>query len=73
MATITTLKCEQCGTRLVVTEDMESHLSPIYCCGLEVEKISSAVKKPAKPKKKTAKKKPAKKKKTAAKKKKGRK
>lgn len=73
MAKITSLKCKQCGTRLVVTEDMESHLSPIYCCGLEVEDISSAEKKPVKPKKKTAKKKVAKKQKTAAKKKKGRK
>ena len=73
MATITTLKCEQCGTRLVVTENMESHLSPIYCCGLEVEEISSAEKKSVKPKKKTAKKKVSKKKKTSTKKKKGRK
>ncbi len=69
MAIVTTYKCTQCGTRLVVTEDMESHLSPVYCCGIQVAEVAS-MKAVPKPGKKTAKKKAAKKKKPVAKKKK---
>lgn len=65
MAATTTYKCRKCGTRLVVTEKMESHLSPVYCCGAEVARISSVRGKTAKPKKKIAKKKAVKKKKPA--------
>jgi len=30
------LKCDVCGTRIVVTTSGESRLEPIYCCGLRV-------------------------------------
>jgi hypothetical protein len=67
-------ECELCGTEVVVTSEGESRLSPIYCCGVEVTRISSAEKKPKKKvAKKVSKKKTAKKKKTAAKKKKSKK
>lgn len=56
MARIVTYECTQCGSEVVVTESLESRLSPIYCCGLEVTEVSSAAKKPAKAKKKTTKK-----------------
>lgn len=56
MARIVTYECTQCGSEVVVTESLESRLSPIYCCGIEVAEISSAAKKPAKAKKKPAKK-----------------
>lgn len=70
MPAITKYKCFRCGTKLVITENMESSLMPIYCCGVEVEEISSAKKKAVKIKKKATKKKVAKKKKTVSKKKK---
>jgi len=70
MSVITKYKCFRCSTKLVVTEDMESHLSPIYCCGVEVEETSPIKKKAVKTTKKTAKKKVAKKKKAVSKKKK---
>jgi hypothetical protein len=72
MARIITYECEQCGSEIVVTESLGTQLSPIYCCGIGVTEVSSAEKKPAKPKKKAVKKvtkKVAKKKKPAAKKK----
>jgi hypothetical protein len=61
-ARIVTYECKLCGSEIVVTERMETKLSPIYCCGVEVTEIGSMEKKLAKPKKKTAKKKVAKKK-----------
>jgi hypothetical protein len=70
-ARIITYECDLCGSEIVVTATGEGHLSPIYCCGIEVAEVSSVAKKSAKPKKKSAKK-PAKKavkKKTAPKKK----
>ncbi|MBE0426266.1 MAG: hypothetical protein IBX72_06430 [Nitrospirae bacterium] len=67
-ARVVTYECELCGSEIVVTETMETKLSPIYCCGVEVTEIVSMGKKPAKPKKKASKKKVAKKK-TATKKK----
>ncbi|MBI5204423.1 MAG: hypothetical protein HZA11_05850 [Nitrospirae bacterium] len=70
MPAITKYKCFRCGTKLVVTENMESRLMPIYCCGVEVEEISPAKKKAVKTKKKATKKKVAKKKKAVSKKKK---
>lgn len=57
-AKTTTYKCTQCGTRLVVSESLEAHLSPIYCCGTEVTEVSTIGKKPAKPEKTLAKKGP---------------
>ncbi len=67
MARIIKYKCSQCGSRIVLTEELESRLSPVYCCGLEVKEISSEEKKPAKPRKKASKKKVVKKKTTAKK------
>jgi hypothetical protein len=55
-ATVVTYECRQCGTEVVVTETLETQLSPIYCCGIEVTRISSVPKKAAKPKKKAMKK-----------------
>ena len=53
---VVTYECRQCGTEVVVTETMGTQLSPIYCCGMEVTRISSVPKKAAKPKKKAVKK-----------------
>jgi hypothetical protein len=73
MPKVITYECTQCGSEIIVTESLESELSPIYCCGIEVAEIGAKEKKPARPKKKTvkkvAKKKVAAKKKPAAKKK----
>lgn len=73
MPRVITYECTQCGSEIVVTESLESELSPIYCCGIEVAEIGAKEKKPARPKKKAvkkvAKKKVAAKKKPAAKRK----
>jgi len=73
MPRVITYECTQCGSEIIVTESLESELSPIYCCGIEVAEIATQEKKPSRPKKKTAKKVAKKrvtaKKKTAAKKK----
>jgi len=71
MPRVVTYECTQCGSEIVVTESLESELSPIYCCGLEVAEIAAKEKKPARPKKKAVKKvaKKGTKKKVAAKKK----
>jgi hypothetical protein len=71
-------ECEMCGSEIVVTSTGESRLSPIYCCGVEVTRISSVDKKPKKKAvkkvtKRVSKKKATKKKKTIAKKKKSQK
>jgi len=67
MAKLVMYECDECGCEITVKEMPETQLSPLYCCGEEMETAA------AKPKKKTAKKKtakkPAKKKKPAAKKK----
>jgi hypothetical protein len=55
-AMVVTYECSQCGTEVVVTETLETKLSPIYCCGMEVTKVSSVPKKTLKPKKKVVKK-----------------
>lgn len=71
MAKVITYKCSQCGATVVVTKDLDTQLSPIYCCGEEAsvvsekevsaqELINTTVALIAK--KKTIKKKPAKKK-----------
>ncbi len=76
MAKAITYECKECGCEIIVSGSHESHLRPIYCCGVEVVKVYSAskgtgagkkvAKKPArKPVKKIAKKpgnKPARKK-----------
>ena len=56
MPKIVTYECTQCGSEIVVTESLESELSPIYCCGIEVAEIAAKEKKPAAPKKKAVKK-----------------
>jgi len=53
---VVTYECRQCGTEVVVSETMGTQLSPIYCCGMEITRISSGPKKAAKPKKKAVKK-----------------
>jgi hypothetical protein len=74
-AIVVTYECKRCGTEIVVSEALGARVSPIYCCGMEVTKISSVEKKPAKKKavkkvaKKVSAKKIAQKKKPAAKKK----
>ena len=70
MARLITYECDECGCEVTVKEMPETQLRPIYCCGVEVEEISTAKKKAVKTTKKTAKKKVAKKKKTVSKKKK---
>ena len=80
MAKVITYECKECGCEIIVSGSHESHLRPIYCCGIEVARVSPASnrtgaakkvgKKPAKkPAKKIAKKlvkKPVKKKAPAA-------
>lgn len=56
MARIITYECKQCGTEVVVTPTLESQLSPVYCCGMEVAEISGVQKKRPQPKKKSVKK-----------------
>ncbi|NWF52576.1 MAG: hypothetical protein HXY47_05775 [Nitrospirae bacterium] len=54
-AMVVTYECNQCGTEVVVTETLETKLSPIYCCGMEITKVSSVPKNIVKPKKKVVK------------------
>jgi hypothetical protein len=70
MARLIMYECNECGCEVTVKEMPETQLRPIYCCGVEVEEISTAKKKAVKTKKKATKKKAAKKKKTVSKKKK---
>ena len=56
MPKIVTYECTQCGSEIVVTESLESELSPIYCCGIEVAEVAAKEKKPARPRKKAVKK-----------------
>ena len=70
MAKVITYECDQCGCEVVVTSTPETDMMPIYCCGMEVEEVSSAGKKAVKKTaKKSVKKEVAKKKKPAVKKK----
>ncbi|MBI4691584.1 MAG: hypothetical protein HY754_15170 [Nitrospirae bacterium] len=59
MAKVVTYECDQCGCEIVVTEMPETQLSPIYCCGVEMEETSASKK--SKPGKKASKKKVTKK------------
>ena len=56
MPRVITYECVQCGSEIVVTESLESELSPIYCCGIKVAEVAAKEKKPARPKKRTVKK-----------------
>jgi DNA-directed RNA polymerase subunit RPC12/RpoP len=40
MAKVITYKCSQCGATVVVTKDLDTQLSPIYCCGEEASIVS---------------------------------
>ena len=53
MSRVVTYECVQCGTEVIVNENLETKLRPIYCCGIRVEEVSSVPKKPE-PKKKVA-------------------
>ncbi len=44
MPRIVTYECVQCGTEVIVNENLETKLRPIYCCGIRVEEISSVPK-----------------------------
>jgi hypothetical protein len=44
MAKVITYECKECGCEIVVSGSHETHLRPIYCCGVEVAKISPASK-----------------------------
>ncbi|MBI1812127.1 MAG: hypothetical protein HY035_09335 [Nitrospirae bacterium] len=70
MARFIRYECDECGCEVTVREMPETQLRPIYCCGVEVEEISTAKQKAVKTKKIAAKKKVAKKKKAVSKKKK---
>lgn len=40
MAKVITYKCSQCGATVVVTKDLDTQISPIYCCGEEASAVS---------------------------------
>lgn len=42
MPKIVTYECKECGCEIVVSGSHESHLRPIYCCGIEVAKIPTS-------------------------------
>ncbi len=44
MAKVITYECKECGCEIIVSGSHETHLRPIYCCGIEVVKIPSASK-----------------------------
>jgi hypothetical protein len=49
MAKVITYECKECGCEIVVSGSHESHLRPIYCCGVEVANVSAASKKACAP------------------------
>lgn len=55
MGKVITYECDTCGCEVVVTEAVDTQLSPLYCCGAELQEVSCE-EKPARPKKKTVKK-----------------
>ncbi len=48
MAKVITYGCKECGCEIIVSGSHESHLRPIFCCGVEVVKISPASKETSK-------------------------
>lgn len=40
MPKVITYKCSQCGATVVVTKDLDTQISPIYCCGEEALAVS---------------------------------
>lgn len=38
------MKCDVCGTEIVVSTSAECRLEPIYCCGLEVLDVGVSAK-----------------------------
>jgi len=55
MPKVITYECDTCGCEVVVTEATDTQLSPLYCCGAELQEVS-CVEKPARQKKKAVKK-----------------
>lgn len=55
MGKVITYECDTCGCEVVVTEATDTQLSPLYCCGAELQEVSCE-ERPARPKKKTVKK-----------------
>ncbi|MGC2062703.1 MAG: hypothetical protein WA610_06975 [Thermodesulfovibrionales bacterium] len=54
MPRIVAYECVECGTEVVVNENLETKLRPIYCCGIRIAEVG-AVAKPLEKKKVTAK------------------
>lgn len=54
MPRIVAYECVECGTEVVVNENLETKLRPIYCCGIRIAEVG-AVAKPVEKKKVTAK------------------
>ncbi len=44
MAKVITYECKECGCEIIVSGSHETHLRPIYCCGVEVAKKSTSAK-----------------------------
>ena len=55
MSKVITYECDTCGCEVTVTEATDTQLSPLYCCGAELQEVS-CVEKPAGQKKKAVKK-----------------
>lgn len=47
MAKVITYGCKECGCEIIVSGSHETHLRPIFCCGVEVTKIAPAAQKTA--------------------------
>ncbi len=41
---VLSMKCDVCGTKIVVSTSAECRLEPIYCCGLEVVSMETSTK-----------------------------
>lgn len=54
MPRIVAYECTECGTEVVVNENLQTKLRPIYCCGIRIAEVG-AVTKPDEKKKVTAK------------------
>lgn len=54
MPRIVAYECMECGTEVVVNENLQTKLRPIYCCGIRIAEVG-AVTKPVEKKKVTAK------------------
>lgn len=44
MPRIVAYECVECGTEVVVNENLETKLRPIYCCGIRIAEVGAVVK-----------------------------